>query len=121
MKRFIRSLGFAAAGLVHALRSERHMRFHLAAAAAVCIVAAKLPLSRTQWAVLLLAIALVITAELINTAVERAVDLISPELHPLAKLAKDTAAGAVLAAVFFSVLVGFVILGPPLWSLLAGK
>lgn len=121
MRRFIRSLGYAAAGIAHALRSERHMRFHVAATAAVSILAWQLKLSRTEWSVLLLAMALVVTAELVNTAVERTVDLASPEHHPFAKLAKDTAAGAVLAAVFFSIVIGAVILGPPLWSLLAGK
>ena len=69
----------------------------------------------------MLASALVIVAEMVNTAIERVVDLTSPDIHPLAKLAKDTAAGAVLVAVIFSIFIGFVIMGPPLWHALSAR
>lgn len=70
-----------------------------------------------DWAVLLLTIALVWTAEFINTALEAVVDLASPQHHPLAKVGKDVGAAAVLIAALTSILVGLLILGPPLWKL----
>ena len=69
-----------------------------------------------DWAVLLLTIALVWTAEFINTALEAVVDLASPQQHPLAKVGKDVGAAAVLIAALTSILVGLLILGPPLWE-----
>ncbi|GLX69159.1 diacylglycerol kinase family protein [Paenibacillus glycanilyticus] len=115
MPKFIRSLRFACSGIVLAVRSQRHMKIHSVAAGIVVIIGAMLPLSRLDWAVLLLAIALVITLEMVNTAVESTVDLASPGIHPLAKAAKDVAAGAVLVATCFAVIIGLLILGPPLW------
>jgi diacylglycerol kinase len=73
-----------------------------------------LHLSMSDWAVLLLTIALVWTAEFINTALEAVVDLASPQQHPLAKVGKDVGAAAVLIAALTSILVGLLILGPPL-------
>ncbi|WP_083436660.1 diacylglycerol kinase family protein [Paenibacillus sp. P22] len=82
-------------------------------------LASCLGLKRTEWALLLLVSALVLAAELINTAIERAVDLAcGGELHPLAKLAKDTASGAVLVCAAAAAAVGIIIMGPPLWRLL---
>lgn len=69
-----------------------------------------------DWAVLLLTIALVWTAEFINTALEAVVDLASPQQHPLAKVGKDVGAAAVLIAALTSILVGLLVLGPPLWE-----
>lgn len=107
-------------GIAEALRSERHMRFHLAAAVLAVALALSLNLPPAQWLWLIAAIAAVWTAELLNTAIERTVDLASPEIHPLAKTAKDTAAGAVLVASLFAAAVGFIVLGPPLWVMLFG-
>lgn len=120
MLRFLRSLKHAGEGIMHAVQSERHMRFHITAAVIVCMMASALKLNPVEWAILMLAAALVIVAELVNTAIERVVDLTSPDLHPLAKLAKDTAAGAVLVAAFFSILIGIVVMGPPLVHMLVG-
>jgi undecaprenol kinase len=116
MARFRRSMGFAWKGIFLAVRGERHMRFHLSAAVCVCLAAALLEISRLEWALLAGACGLVLTAELFNTAVERAVDLTTAELHPLAKAAKDTAAGAVLTAVVFAVIIGLIVLGPPFYA-----
>ena len=97
------------------------MRFHLFAAFAVVVCASWLRVSRTDWLWLLLAIALVLAAELLNTAVERMVDLTAGEMqHPLAKAAKDTAAGAVLVMAVFAAAVGGAVLGPPLLTALFG-
>lgn len=120
MLKFIRSLGFAYSGIVLAVRSQRHMKIHTVAAIIVCLVGALLPLTRLEWAMLLLVMALVITLEMVNTAIEHAVDLASPGIHPLAKAAKDVAAGAVLVAACFAVIIGLLILGPPLWHFIRG-
>ena len=87
--------------------------------ALACAAAAWVRISRAEWAVLVFTIALVLILEGLNTAIEAAIDLASPELHPLAKAAKDLAAGMVLIAAVASVIVGLIILGPPLWAKLA--
>lgn len=79
-----------------------------------------LGLGRLEWAVIVLAIGLVWMAEFVNTALEAVVDLASPDLHPLAKIGKDVAAAAVLAGAATAVLVGLLVLGPPLWLRLFG-
>ncbi len=82
----------------------------------VMLMAWWLHLSTRDWAVLLLTITLVWTAEFINTALEAVVDLASPQQHPLAKIGKDVGAAAVLIASLTSILIGLLILGPPLWE-----
>ncbi|TVY00539.1 diacylglycerol kinase family protein [Cohnella terricola] len=113
--REIRSFRSACAGIAETLRGERHMRFHLVSACIVAVLAIWLRIPRSDILWLLLAIAFVFTAELINTAIERTVDRISSDIHPLAKAAKDAAAGAVLVAVIFAAAVGAIVIGPPLW------
>lgn len=115
MRRFLCSLKFAAGGIALGVRRERNMRIHLIATAAVVLLAIWLDVRPVEWAVLLALCGLVIGLELVNTAVERVVDLVSPERHPLAKEAKDAAAGGVLAAAIFAALAGLIVLGPPLW------
>jgi diacylglycerol kinase len=114
------SFRHAFAGLGYALRTQRNIRIHLAVAMGVTILGAWLGLSPARWAVLALTIGFVLVVELLNTAVEAVVDLCCPEYHPLAKAAKDAAAGAVLLAAITSVIVGLVLLGPPLWARLLG-
>jgi diacylglycerol kinase len=111
-----RSFYFAFAGLGFLFRSQRNARIELAIGAVACGLAAWLGISRAEWAVLVFTIALVLILEGLNTAVEAAIDLASPQLHPLAKAAKDLAAGMVLIAAIASILVGLLILGPPLWG-----
>jgi diacylglycerol kinase len=82
----------------------------------VLVMALWLQLPLRDWAVLLLTIAMVWTAEFINTALEAVVDLASPQQHPLAKVGKDVGAAAVLIAAATSVLIGLLVLGPPLWQ-----
>jgi diacylglycerol kinase len=112
----LRSFQFVFAGIVHFLRTQRHARFHVAAAIAVAALAGWLHVSHTDWAILILTIGLVLALESVNTAIEAAVDLSSPQPHPLAKVAKDVAAAAVLIAAMAAVGVGIAILGPPLWD-----
>jgi diacylglycerol kinase (ATP) len=120
-RREVASFGWAARGVRLALASERHLRFHAAATVVVVVLAALLPLSGWERAVLVLAIGLVWAAELVNTALERLVDLVSPELHPTAGAVKDIAAAAVLVAAVASAVVGLLILGPPLVAWIGGR
>jgi diacylglycerol kinase len=105
---------FAGEGLLYAFRTQRNFRVHLVTAIAVVALGAWVQLPRQSWAILALIIGLVLTAEMMNTAAEALVDLTSPEYHPLAKLVKDLMAGAVLIVAMISVIVGLLILGPPL-------
>jgi diacylglycerol kinase len=115
---FIVSFKCAFAGLRYAFQTQRNFRFHLGTAVFVLIAAYWLDVTPAAWAVLILTISCVLVVELLNTAIEVMVDIISPDYHPLAKTAKDLAAGAVLLVAITSVLVGIVIFGPPLWHLI---
>ena len=99
-------------GFADAVRSERNMKIHCAAAVIVMGFAFALGLTAGEKAVLLILCGLVITAELFNTALENAVDLASPELHPLAKRAKDSAAAAVFIMSLTAAVVGVIIFWP---------
>jgi len=118
MRTFLRSAALAWAGICFAFRTQRHMRYHGVAAVLVCCLGLIVSLNRAEWAIIMIAIALVMSLELVNTAIEQAVDLASPDIHPLAKAAKDAAAGAVLLAAAGAVVIGLLILGPPLWRLI---
>jgi diacylglycerol kinase len=106
----------AFSGLWYAVRTQRSMRIHLAVAGAVTIAGLWLGLSYDQWAVLALTSGFVLLAEMVNTMAEKLVDLACPDYHPLAKTVKDVMAGAVLLAALVAVIVGLLVLGPPLWS-----
>lgn len=120
MKKFLKSAALACWGIGYAVRSERHMIFHLIAALLACGLAVAAKLSPLEWIVLIMMISLVIGAELINTAIEHAVDLASPDKHPFAKIAKDVAAGAVLFFAFAAIITGVILFGPFFWSLVKG-
>jgi len=96
------------------LRTQRNAWIHAVITTLVVLVALWLGLPLRDWAVLFLTIAMVWTAEFINTALEAVVDLASPQQHPLAKVGKDVGAAAVLLASLSAILVGLLILGPPL-------
>ncbi len=104
---------YAFAGLGAAWRTERNLRIHAAVAGAVVVAGTVLRLPPAAWAIVFLTIALVVTAELLNAAIEAVVDLVSPEDHPLAKRAKDVAAAGVLVAVAAAVAVGICV---ALWA-----
>lgn len=99
---------------------ERNFRLHVVMSVIIIVMAAVLRVSRVECAVLVLTMGLVFTAELLNTAMESVVDLVSPEYHDAARTAKDAAAGAVLMSALTAVIVGLLILGPPLWQWLRG-
>ena len=110
------SFRFAFSGLWYALRTQRNVRIHLIIAAVAVALGLWLGLSPTLWAVLALTIGFVLASEMLNTVAEALVDLVSPGYHPLAKMVKDVTAGAVLLASIISVIVGLLVLGPPLWA-----
>jgi len=101
-------------GWWYVLRTQPNAWIHAAISTAVVLVAIWLRLPLRDWAVLFLTIAMVWTAEFINTALEAVVDLVSPHPHPLARVGKDVGAAAVLLAALASILIGLLILGPPL-------
>lgn len=114
MKSLVKSFGYAFRGIWYALKYERNMRIHFTCMVYMYTFLAVydfFTVTRTQFAVLFLANALVVALELVNTAVERTVDLASEQHTEQGKIAKDTAAGAVLVAALFSVCVGVSILG----------
>ena len=107
---FIGSLNCAIEGILWAAKTQRHMLFHLVAAIVVLVIALLLRLTLHEFALLALAITLVLFAEMVNTAIEVVVDLVSPEFHPLAQRAKDVAAGAVLLASVGALVLGYLAL-----------
>ncbi len=111
IRKFIKSFGYAIQGIVTAM-SEQNFRFHVLSAVIVVIAGLLTGLSIIEWIIIVLVITLVIGAEMFNTAIERVVDLVSPDYHPLAKQAKDIAAGAVLVFAACSVIIGILIFLP---------
>lgn len=111
MKSFFKAFAYAWQGIVHTVKTQRNFRFHIAAAVYVTAFSLFYELTRVEYVLLMLTFSTVISAELINTAVEAAVDLCSPEKNKLAKIAKDAAAGAVLVTAFFAVIVGVLLFG----------
>jgi diacylglycerol kinase (ATP) len=104
------SFNYALEGVIHALRTQRNMRIHFAIAAAVLVVAFIYDVTRLELIALMIAIAFVLIAEMVNTAVEATIDLSTPSFDPLAKIAKDLAAGAVLIAAVNAIAVGYLVL-----------
>lgn len=108
------SFGHAFSGFRHVLQHERNAWIHTVASILVICVALWLNTPPVEFAILILTIGTVWTAEFINTSLEAVVDLASPEKHPLAKVGKDVGAAAVLIAAMSSVVIGIIILGPSL-------
>lgn len=112
-----RSFNHAYRGVIYAIRTQRNMRFHVVAATVVLVLSLLVEVSAVELAALVIAIMLVLITEMINTALEFAVDLVTREYHPLAKLSKDVSAGAVLVTSVGAVLVGYLILADNLGPL----
>lgn len=111
----VQSFVWAWEGVVYAIAQERNMKIHLTAALGAVLVGVWLGLTRLEWGMLLLTIFFVLVAEVINTAVEKTVDMITTNYHPLARVAKNVAAGAVLLSAINAVIIGLLIFGPRLW------
>jgi len=108
--RFIDSLNCAIDGVLHAARTQKHVRNHFLTAAAVLLCALFLKVSAIEFILLAISVSFVLFAELVNTAVEAVVDMITTDFHPLAKIAKDVAAGSVLVSVTGALVTGYLIL-----------
>ena len=102
-------------GWGYVLKTQQNAWIHSVVTTVVIGMGLWVHLPARDWAVLVLAIAMVFTAEFINTAIEAVVDLASPVHHPLAKVGKDVGAAAVLVSALAAILIGLLILGPPLW------
>lgn len=112
-----KSFGYAFEGILTGIRQERNMRIHCMAVILVTAAGTLFQITAVEWCVCLLLFALVAGLELVNTAVEAVVDLVTEEKKPLEKIAKDTAAGAVLFAAIISAFVGCIIFLPYVFEL----
>ena len=113
----VQSFRFAFAGLAYCFRTQRNFRIHIAIGLLAVLAGVLLGLTWPEWAVIALLIVLVLAAEMVNTMVESLVDLVTTEYHPLAKVAKDVAAGIVLLTALGAIVVGLLIFGPKLLAL----
>jgi diacylglycerol kinase len=118
--RRVQSFQYAFEGWWFVLRSQPNAWIHATISIAVVLLALWLSLPLRDWAILVLTIMAVWMAEFMNTALEAVVDMTMPTPHPLAKAAKDVAAAAVLVGALGSVVIGLLLLGPPLWARLFG-
>ncbi|PIQ24139.1 diacylglycerol kinase [bacterium (Candidatus Blackallbacteria) CG17_big_fil_post_rev_8_21_14_2_50_48_46] len=117
-KKFLLGFRWAGEGLVYALKTQRNMQVHAAASLLALSLSLWLNLLPLEWAVLFLTLGLVLSLELLNTALEASLNHLAPEIHPQVKIAKDVAAGAVLAASIAAVAVGLCLWGPKLLNVL---
>ena len=115
MSRLIKSFGFAAAGITHAFKTQPNFRFHTLACILVVLAGFFFKLNAAEWLWILAAIAMVLVSELLNTAIEVLVDLVSPEYNKKAGVVKDAAAGAVLIAAIIAVAIGLIIFIPKIF------
>ncbi|WP_249316863.1 diacylglycerol kinase family protein [Bacillus sp. FJAT-50079] len=112
IRRLKASFQYALEGLRYAVKHEKNIRIHLLAAFTTIILSILFQLTAFEWLFIVLAIFTVLVLELVNSAIERTVDLATTEIKPLAKQAKDIAAAAVLLAATMAVIVGVIIFGP---------
>ncbi len=112
--KFIAGFSYAFQGLKYAFRTQRNMRVHAAIAALAILLGIFFHLSALEFAMVFIAITSVFSAEMFNTVIELTIDLSTPEYHPLAKIAKDVAAGAVLLSAFLAVIIGLFVFVPHL-------
>ena len=111
-RRWVKSANFAVEGILHAAKTQRHVRYHFFTAAAVLLLGYTLGVSRIEFLIISLAVIVVLLAEMFNTAIESIVDIVSPGHSEKARIAKDISAGAVLVTAFGAVVIGYIILSP---------
>jgi diacylglycerol kinase (ATP) len=112
LRKFIESTNNAIEGIIHTAKTQRHLRYHLFAAAFVLLLTYIFGVERTDFLIISLVVILVLLSEMINTAIEYVVDMLSPEYSEKARIAKDVAAGAVFITAFGAVVVGYIVLFP---------
>jgi diacylglycerol kinase (ATP) len=118
VRRVVRSFGFATAGIMTLVLTQPNARVHLVLGTGAASLALWLGVSALEWALLTLTVGLVLVAEAVNTAIEAAVDIASPSIHPLARQAKDIAAGGVLISAITAVIVGLALFAPRLLAMI---
>jgi diacylglycerol kinase len=116
--KFIAGFVYAFQGLGYTFRTQRNIRVHATIAVIAIILGIILRISALEFAMVFIAITSVFSAEMFNTVIELSIDLSTPEYHPLAKIAKDVAAGAVLFSAFLAIIIGLFVFGPHLWILI---
>ncbi len=119
-KRLFKSFKYAFDGLKYAFKYEQNILVHTLATILVVIAGIYFKISQIEWLAIILIIGLVIATELINTSIEATIDLVTKETHPLAKIAKDTAAAAVLVFGLTAIIIGFIIFVPKIITLIGG-
>lgn len=119
-EKFSKSMGHALDGIEYAINHERNVKIEILAAISVSVLGFILKISIIEWLIIILVISMVLALELVNTAIERCVDLVTKDYHDLAKAAKDVAAGAVFLMSLFSVIIGIVIFLPKIFDVLGG-
>lgn len=117
MKNFLRSFKYAFEGIVTGIKEEQNMKIHISIMILVIIFGIILKISKIEWIICIILFGLVISMELINTAIENVVDLITKEKNEQAKIAKDVAAGAVLVSAIASAIIGLIIFVPKVISI----
>ena len=117
---FIESMGHAIDGISYTTTHEKNFKIEIIFACLVTIASFILKVSILEWAILILVIGMVLVLEMINTAIERCVDLVTKDYRELAKAAKDVAAGAVLIMSMFSVIIGIIIFLPKILNMIGG-
>lgn len=117
-KPLYKSFGYAIAGFLTCIRGERNMKIHLTAAILVTLAGTLLHISAGEWIICLILFGLIMSLEMVNTALEAVVDLVTKEKQPLAKKAKDAAAGAVLVSSVMAAIIGLIIFLPKIFAIL---
>jgi len=112
LRKWIKSADFAIEGILHAARTQRHLRYHFYSAAAVLLVSYIFGVSRIEFMIISLSVIAVLLSEMFNTAIEAIVDIISPNHSEKARIVKDIAAGAVFLTAFGAAVVGYIVLSP---------
>lgn len=118
LKKRINSFKYAFEGIIMTIRSETNMKIHLFVMILVIVAGVVLKLSAVQWKICIILFSLVIAGELFNTAIEAVVDMVMPEFHPKAKIAKDAAAGGVLVLAIGAAIIGLMIFIPKIIALI---
>jgi len=112
IKKWLKSANFAIEGILHAARTQRHLRYHFYSAAIVLLLSYILGVTRIEFLIIALSVIAVLLAEMFNTAIETVVDIVSPKHSEKARIAKDISAGAVLITAFGVAVIGYIILFP---------
>ncbi|OGW57488.1 MAG: hypothetical protein A2Z09_03810 [Nitrospirae bacterium RBG_16_43_8] len=112
LRKWLKSADFAIEGILHAARTQRHLRYHFYSAAAVLLISYIFGVSRTEFMIISLSVIAVLLSEMFNTAIEAIVDIISPNHSEKARIVKDIAAGAVFLTAFGAAVVGYIVLSP---------